>query len=219
MAKRVKKKDHEKLDDATISRVISFLEQDIPITKKEACEILNISYNTKRLNNIIDNYNDKIAFEKKRRKQLRGKPLDLQDLKYIIVNYLKGDSVSSIAKALYRSENIVKKALISRKVPLHNDATDYFRPSIIPDDNIKEEFANGELVWAARYNAIAEIKYLAQEHPVHGKVYSIWIYGKHNQNGAQPWYELGALPILLELNITKEDLKISDDLVLSYKHG
>ena len=38
----VKKKAHENLTDESISKVISLLRQDSPITKKEACEILNI---------------------------------------------------------------------------------------------------------------------------------------------------------------------------------
>ena len=55
MAKRgVKKQDHERLDDATIGRVVSLLGAEKPITKKAACETLNISYNTARLKKIID---------------------------------------------------------------------------------------------------------------------------------------------------------------------
>ena len=45
----IKKKSYEKLDDINIKRVIDALESEIPITKKDACEILNISYNTTRL--------------------------------------------------------------------------------------------------------------------------------------------------------------------------
>ena len=54
----VKKKAHENLTNDNISRVISFLRQDSPITKKEACELLNIRYNTTRLQNIIDDFED-----------------------------------------------------------------------------------------------------------------------------------------------------------------
>ena len=75
MARRgVKKKEHERLDDTTVGRVVSLLEQDSPITKKAACEILNISYNTTRLNRIIEEYKERIEFNKKRRAALRGKP-------------------------------------------------------------------------------------------------------------------------------------------------
>ena len=57
----VKKKAHENLTDESISKVISLLRQDSPITKKEACEILNIRYNTTRLQNIIDDFEQTLA--------------------------------------------------------------------------------------------------------------------------------------------------------------
>ena len=56
---RVKKKDHENLTAANIERVISELRADSPISKKEACSMLNIAYNTTRLQNIIDDYEDR----------------------------------------------------------------------------------------------------------------------------------------------------------------
>jgi len=55
---RVKVKDSEKLDPSNIRHVINLLESDKPITKKEACSLLRISYNTTRLGNIITGFND-----------------------------------------------------------------------------------------------------------------------------------------------------------------
>ena len=49
----VRQKKHEKLDETTLNKVVFLLEQPNPITKKEACEILNITYNTTRLNKIL----------------------------------------------------------------------------------------------------------------------------------------------------------------------
>ena len=62
----IKKKAHEKLDDTTIKRVMVELESKNPITKKEACGMLNISYNTTRLAKIIKNYEKNKIFSKKR---------------------------------------------------------------------------------------------------------------------------------------------------------
>ena len=111
MVRRVKAKDHEKLDDASVARVIELLEADSPITKKAACEMLNISYNTQRLGRIIDEFINRLKFETKRRKQLRGKPFDEQEIKYTILNYLKGDAVSVLAKTQYRTVSGVKQVL------------------------------------------------------------------------------------------------------------
>jgi hypothetical protein len=102
---RLKKQEHEKLDDLTIGRVVELLSAESPITKKAACEMLNISYNTTRLNKIIDDYKNKLEFEETRKKQLRGKPFDISEIRYTILNYLKGDSLSALAKTQFRSVN------------------------------------------------------------------------------------------------------------------
>ena len=52
----IRSKSGEKLSFDNIERVIQQLEQDNPVTKKEACEILNIRYNTTRLQKIIDDH-------------------------------------------------------------------------------------------------------------------------------------------------------------------
>ena len=53
-ARGVKKRSHEKLTDSNIKHVMQLLDAESPITKKEACSILNISYNTTRLNKILE---------------------------------------------------------------------------------------------------------------------------------------------------------------------
>ena len=63
----VKKRSHEKLTDSNIQHVIWLLNAKSPITKKEACSILNISYNTTRLKTIIEEF-----VEKKKGKILWG---------------------------------------------------------------------------------------------------------------------------------------------------
>ena len=72
--RRVKKKDHENITDANIKKVITALGGDKPITKKAACDLLNISYNTSRLQSIIEDYNDRMQYRKTRKAQLRGRP-------------------------------------------------------------------------------------------------------------------------------------------------
>lgn len=52
--KRVKVKEGEKLTPSNIEKVIGLLEIEKPISKKDACELLNISYNTTRLARIIE---------------------------------------------------------------------------------------------------------------------------------------------------------------------
>ena len=88
MALTVRKKDYEKLTDANITHVISLLRADEPITKKAACEILNIRYNTTRLQKIIDDFEDTLAHKERRKSQNRGKGATRSEIKEVIESYL-----------------------------------------------------------------------------------------------------------------------------------
>ena len=69
---RIKK--HENITKVNVAKVISLLEAEKPITKKEACSILNISYNTTRLGNIIDQHKEDLIRTMKMKAKLRGTP-------------------------------------------------------------------------------------------------------------------------------------------------
>ena len=109
----LRSKDHEKLTDVNILKVISLLDADKPITKKEACEILNIRYNTTRLQKIIDEQNEVWAYKEKRKNQNRGKGATRDEIKTVIEYYLDGENISEIATRTYRSNAFVK-AIIQR---------------------------------------------------------------------------------------------------------
>lgn len=209
---KVKVREHEKLDDVTLCHVIELLSRKDPITKKEACEILNISYNTSRLNKILEDFKDKQEYAKRRIKENKGKPYSEYDKKLVIMEYLRGASVASIAKLMFRSSSSIKTLLKNSKVPVREDLGE-----LIPDENLNEVHSVDDLVWSARYNCVAEIMGLHSNNPTHGNVYSVWIFGKHNQRGYQPWYELGTLPIVKELGINGNDVKVTDQLNLEYR--
>ena len=99
----IKKKKHEKLDDTNVKRVIAALEGDSPITKKDACEMLNISYNTTRLSKIINGFKEEQEYRKRRMAKNRGKPASKEELNEMIEMYLDGQTVTNIAKYMYRS--------------------------------------------------------------------------------------------------------------------
>ena len=114
---RVKKREHEKLTSSNIQHVINLLEGDKPITKKEACAILNISYNTTRLSKIIDDHKENIAYREERKNKNKGKAASDYEIKEAITMYLKGENVSNIAKSLYRSAGFVRAILDRIGVP------------------------------------------------------------------------------------------------------
>ena len=90
----VKKKSHEKLDNANVLQVKELLDAENPISKKEACDMLNIRYNTTRLQRIIDEFTDVWEHKEKRRSQNRGKGATRDEIKSVIEYYLEGDDIS-----------------------------------------------------------------------------------------------------------------------------
>lgn len=155
---RVKK--HENLTETNISKVISLLEAETPITKKEACSILNIAYNTTRLNKIIQEFKDTMDFRARRKAQNKGKGATAQEITTTVQMYLEGSNVSEIAKALYRSPAFIKGIIERLGVPQKLSMTDYEgrRNALLPDQCVAEEFEPEERVWAIRQNYPAVVK-------------------------------------------------------------
>ena len=157
MKKGVKKKEHEKLDEATIERVISLLEAAPPITKKEACEILNISYNTTRLNSIIGEHQEKITRRKNNYAKKKGTPLDTFEITNIVKWYLQGQEVSEIAASIFRPTPMVTRTIENLGVPKRPRGKTNYVPTILPEECILKETKPGDIVWSAFYDAAAEV--------------------------------------------------------------
>lgn len=208
---RIRKKAGENLSEQNVERVNSLLEQDKPITKKEACEILNISYNTTRLNKILDEYKADIKQRVELRKKFRNKPLELEDKKLIISSYLEGVSLVDIANNIFRSIALIKRVLIKYNIPLRDAGIDYWNPIEVPIDAMLDNYVKDDLVYSARYNQPASICKKIKE-----GMYRIWLYKDH-QYAYQPYYELSDLrPIQKELGIVIEDFPIEEINQLIY---
>ncbi len=155
----IKTKKHEKLTESNISHVIELLRSEKPITKKEACSILNISYNTTRLANIIQEHEETMRYRELRKNQNKGKGLTESEKKQIIEYYLEGDNIMNIAKQIYRSPAFVKAVIERLGIPQKLAESDYKgrRNAILPEQCVKEIFEVGEKVWSPRDNKFAEI--------------------------------------------------------------
>ena len=103
MAIKVKAGEH--LDNENITKVISMLEEGC--TKKVACEMLNISYNTTRLQKILDDFTETNTRNKELRAKIRKTPITDSDVSYIITEYLSGSTYTEIEESTFRS--IAKK--------------------------------------------------------------------------------------------------------------
>ena len=160
---RLKKKSHEKLTQQNIQHVINLLNptdsSTKAITKREACNILNISYNTTRLNKIIEDYHEQKEYRSRRVSQNRGRAARPDEIQDIIKEYLSGENVSNIAKGLYRSPAFVKNILEKIGVPQRPTRTeDRMQEYFLPEECVAEDFEVGEIVWSANHHAPAVIE-------------------------------------------------------------
>ena len=133
MVTRVKKKSYENLSKANIEKVIALLNPNTsapasgststdsstlkPITKKEACDILNIAYNTSRLSKIIEDYDEQKAYVKKRKAGLRGRPASDAEIAEACTSFLGGHTISDISKRLFRAPAFIRSLLERVGVP------------------------------------------------------------------------------------------------------
>jgi len=163
LSRGVKAKSHEKLDGANVQRVIDALGGEPPITKKEACEMLNIRYNTTRLQRIIDEHTEVWEYKEKRKSQNRGKGATRDEIKTVIEYYLDGENISEIATRTYRSNAFVKAIIervgIPQKLTKESHSKCYKHLyHMLPEECVSAEFEVGEKVWSVKDNSIAEIK-------------------------------------------------------------
>jgi hypothetical protein len=189
---KVKAGEYENLSEDNVARVTERLNAEVPISKKEACEMLNIKYNTTRLQKIIDQYLERLAYRTSRKAANRGKAPSLDEAQTIIREYLEGKSKTVIAEGLYRSVGIVQSVLDKFQVPKRQLSKDYFKPELIPDGAVRDRFAIGESVYSARYDCYATIR--AEYTNKDGYYYRIFLEEEDNQMFAyQPAYEIASL--------------------------
>lgn len=188
----------DKMTPQNIERVIELLDPKLPetkpITKKDACQILGMAYNTTRLTQVIENHKQQKQREKEQRDKKRGKPADLSEIKFITGQYLKGESVDQIAKELYRTSYFVKHVLEAYDIPIRNQSYNYFKPSLIPEGAARDRFALDEIVYSARYDSTAKITAEQWSEKHQCWVYRLWLLNdKWQQFAYQEAHELASL--------------------------
>lgn len=206
MATRKKSADGDTLmTPANISKVIRLLEPTEegvkPITKKDACQYLGMSYNTTRLGTIIEDFKKTQARNAERRAALRGKPATREDVVYIISEYLGGETIDSISKMTYRSPTFIKNVLEANAVPIRVPGSTYFKPELVPDGAVRDRFKVGEVVYSARYDSLARVD-METKTEKYGYIYRVWLMAdRWLQSANQEAYELASLEHLRELGV------------------
>jgi len=205
MARKRTELEQERMTDANIERVIDLIEpkeQGVkPITKKDACQILGMSYNTTRLDQIIQTYKERKEKNAKRRAEKRGKPVSEDEVQFIIQSYLSGETISEISNNTYRGTQLIKQVLERYSVPIRKSSPDYFRPELIPEGAMQDKFAVGEVVYSARYDSMCKIQ-AEHTHTEYGWIYRVWLLSERwLQSAYQPACELASLKHLRELGV------------------
>jgi len=206
MATRKKSASEEELmTESNIIRVIKLLEPTEegvkPITKKDACQILGMAYNTTRLGTIIEDFKKQQARIAERKAALRGKPATKEDVIYIISEYLNGETVDAISKMTYRSPGFIKNILEANAVPIRIPGSTYFNPELVPEGAMRDRFKEGEVVYSARYDSLARID-MEQKTEKYGYIYRVWLLSeKWLQSAYQEAYELASLEHLRQLGV------------------
>lgn len=214
--RRVKKKDHEQITDANVKKVISLLNGSPAITKKQACEILNISYNTKRLSNIIEEFEHQQEVTKRMKAKKRGRPVTKDETKVMVLSFLEGSSLAEIAKTTYRSVAFVKSVIERVGVPERITGDERNDVEYLPDECVAEKFTVGEIAWSAKYHTSCIIREVLDK-PVYKDRYDCecyWVYVNEVTDGfvdggfnaASPAYDLGKLEHLKEYGINLESI-------------
>ena len=179
----VKKRSHEKLTDSNIQHVIGLLNAKSPITKKEACSILNISYNTTRLKTIIEEFVEKKDYRDRRKSENRGKPASKFEITNAIESFLHGNNISDISQRMYRSPSFVKGIIERAGVPRKRskeEKGEAYQPFFLPEECVSETFEEGEVVWSALYDQAAiihkEETVIDYEKKYGSKCYNVYIF-------------------------------------------
>ena len=204
MARKKSASEEELMTDANIAKVIKLLEPEQgakAITKKDACQILGMAYNTTRLGTIIEEWKKKQAKNAERRAEKRGKPVTAEERVYIISEYLAGETVDAISKATFRSSTFIKNILETNSVPIRVPGSSYFKPELIPEGAVRDRFKVGEVVYSARYDSTARIDAESFSER-HGWIYRVWLLAeKWQQNAYQEATELASLEHLRQLGV------------------
>ena len=193
--RKSKNGDTERLDDASMDRAIELLANKG--TKKDACALLNISYNTTRLGTLIEKYQERKKKDAEKRAERRGKPATPSEIVFTIESYLEGRTIESISDSLYRGATFVNSILRGYGVPMRSIPHNYFKPGLVPDEACRDGFKIGEKVYSMRYDSLAEIR--SEFSP---GVYCIYLLSeKQHQFAYQEACELASLEHLRKLGV------------------
>ena len=126
-------------------------------TKKAICEYLGITYNTKKLDEIITDFDSKQIRTAELKEKAKLKVFTEEEQKWICKEYVGGKAISVLAEEYYVSSPRIKSILLTNNIPIR--ARSKHAPAQV--DHIKlsldREFNKKDVVFIASHNCIGEI--------------------------------------------------------------
>lgn len=126
-------------------------------SKKFVCEFLSINYNTKRLNNIIEDFNKSIVLEARLKKEARKKIFNQHEKEMMVKEYLDGAAQSNIAKQWYISPQRVKKILMDMNVPIRVRGKNKQAKVDHIIQDLETKFSENDKVFIAKFNCFGVV--------------------------------------------------------------
>ena len=132
-------------------------------TKKSVCEHLGIAYNTKRLDNIIKEFHEKLEREAELKKKARNKIFTKAEKQGIADAYLGGETQSSLAKQFHISPQRIKKILMDMNVPIRARGKGKAAQVDHVVQDLEVKFTRGDKVFLASENCFAVVREVYDE--------------------------------------------------------
>lgn len=208
MARRIK----VEISDAAYEAALQAREESA--TKKRQCELLGIAYNTKRLDTLLEEYEDEKATRKEMVKKYRTKPITPQEKANMAEAYLTGDSIDQIAKRTYRSPILIRRQLelMGVRELRYQESPNPINPHMVPDEAMSYEFEVGQKVFVPGYKCLGEVKKIYEDQPDGVPAYRVYLLDstKH-RNVTYKAFDLGCLKYLEELGVNTSILEDNMD--------
>jgi hypothetical protein len=178
-------------------------------TKKVQCAILNIAYNTKRLDDILDSYTEAKERRIKMRKQVRSQPVTDADVAAWALLYLQGSPLIEISESYYRTTGMVRSKLEKLGVwgLMSQESVSPLRPPMVNDELMSEEFEINEVVFVPGYKTVGVVDAAYGPSKTEGvNQYRVYLSGSRERNIFCNAYDLGSLRPLAEAGVNVQRL-------------
>lgn len=154
-------KDKPEITEAKIRQAIWMTK--VGKTKKSICEHLGIAYNTKRLDNIIKDFQAKEVRIKELKLKAKTKVFSDLEKRQIAKSYQDGESISAIAAQNYVSSQKIKAFIIEQGVPIRARKKNGQAKTDHITQDLDTKFKESDKVFYAPSNAFAYVEKVLDE--------------------------------------------------------